>query len=90
MAMSFLVFQIVQSAPTQMMSVTLRLAPLQSSANSNKKSEQLVGDLVQPKETLKKDQRKIASGHWKRIWSVVSGMSQATQFSGPDHCFFFN
>ena len=63
MAMSFLVFQIVHNAPAQMMSVTLRLAPLQSSANSYKKSVQLVGDLGQPKDTLIKDQRKTAIGH---------------------------
>jgi len=63
MAMSFLVFQIIHNVPEQMMSVTLLLTPLQSSANSNKKSVQLVGDLVQPKATLRKDQRKTAMGH---------------------------
>ena len=56
-AMSFLVFQIAHSAPAQMKSVTLRLAPLQLSTNSNKKSAQLVGEFCHPKVTLRKVQR---------------------------------
>jgi len=67
MAMSFLVFQIVHSAPTHIKIVTLRLAPLQSSANSIIKSMQLVGDDDQPKETLKHDHRYIAMGYWNKM-----------------------
>jgi hypothetical protein len=62
-AMSFLVFQIVHRVPAQIKSVTLCLAPRQSSTNSNKKFEQLIGELCHPNVTLKKVQRYMAIGH---------------------------
>jgi len=89
-AMSFLVFQIVHKAPAQIKSVTLCLAPRQSSTNFNMKFLQLVRELCQPKETLRKVQRYTTIGHWKRIWSVVSRISHAAHFSGPDYCFFLS
>jgi len=76
-AMSFLVFQIVHNAPAQMKSVTLRLAPRQSSTNSNRKSAQLIGEFCHPNKTPRKVQRNAAIGEAATYLSDYSGISLA-------------
>lgn len=87
---SFLVFQIFQRAPTQMISVTFCFFPWHPSMMSAKRDVQLVGVEGQSRQVRRKDQRKIDSGHWNRIWSAVSSLPHTKHSSGPDHFFYFN
>jgi len=58
-----------------------------STTNSTRNWAKLVGDFSQPSVLPKKDHRMTAMGHWKRIWSVISNLSQMARSSRPDHFF---
>jgi hypothetical protein len=60
-------FQIDQSAPAHKNKVTPCLLPLHLSTITGKKESQLTGDVSHPKQSVKKDKRNTAIGHWNKM-----------------------
>jgi hypothetical protein len=85
-------FHMVHIAPAQTNSVTACFFPLHLSTISLSRESQQIGEISQPKLSLRKDQRNIAMGHWNMnmIWSEVSNLPHTKHSSCPDHFFFFS
>ena len=86
----FLDFQRDHKAPADRKMISICFLPRLFSTISKNSDKQLVATTSQPRHSRKNVQRKIAKGHWKRIWSEVSNWSDTKYFSGPDHFFFFS
>ena len=86
---SLCAFQIVLNAPAHRNNVTCCFFPLSFVKISKNSAEQLVGDNGQLRHSRKKDHKNTTMGHWNKIWSDVSSLSQLKHSSGPG-LFFFN